>query len=153
MKDNEQQLEDIEASHALDGASYILFRYINLAEGGKILAEVELRNLWNLFVCVYGFEHTSVSFVFRSLNMNTNLKERLSYSVYVCMYVCISQVYYSYHITDIGVVNVNLEREKHLRTKNPRFQFIISKQPVDSRNNQFLSWKIEKDSYSDSTMH
>jgi hypothetical protein len=81
MKDNEQQLEDIEASHALDGASYILFRYINLAEGGKILAEVELRNLWNLFVCVYGFEHTSVSFVFRSLNMNTNLKTRLSYSV------------------------------------------------------------------------
>jgi hypothetical protein len=85
--------------------------------------------------------------------MNRNLKKRLSYSVYVCMYVCISQVYYSYHITDIGVVNVNLEREKHLRTKNPRFQFIISKQPVDSKNNQFLSWKIEKDSYSDSTMH
>ena len=40
-------LEDIEAPHTLSGASreasYILFRYIDLTEVGKSLAEVELR--------------------------------------------------------------------------------------------------------------
>ena len=40
MKDNERKLEDIEAPTKLVGASYILFRYIDLAEGGKSLAEV-----------------------------------------------------------------------------------------------------------------
>ena len=46
------KLEDIEAPHTLGGASYILFRYIDLAEGGKSLAEVELRKPRNLFACV-----------------------------------------------------------------------------------------------------
>ena len=52
MKDNELKLEDIEARHKLGGALYILFRYIDLAEGGESLAEVELRKPRNLFVCV-----------------------------------------------------------------------------------------------------
>jgi hypothetical protein len=34
MKDKELKLEDIEAPHTLGGESYILFRYIDLAEGG-----------------------------------------------------------------------------------------------------------------------
>jgi hypothetical protein len=59
MKDKELKLEDIEAPHTLGGASYILFRHIDLAEGGKSLAEVELRKPRNLgtyspiFVCFY----------------------------------------------------------------------------------------------------
>jgi hypothetical protein len=40
MKDKELKLEDIEAPHTLGGVSYILFRHINLAEGGKSLAEM-----------------------------------------------------------------------------------------------------------------
>ena len=45
-------LEVIEAPHTLGGASrgasYILFRYIDLAEVGKSLAEVELRGPMHL---------------------------------------------------------------------------------------------------------
>jgi len=48
MKDKALKLEDIEAPHTLGGASYIVFRYINLAEGGKSLAEVDLRKPRNL---------------------------------------------------------------------------------------------------------
>jgi hypothetical protein len=43
MKDKELKLEDIEAPHTRGGASYILFRYIDLAEGDKGFAEVALR--------------------------------------------------------------------------------------------------------------
>jgi hypothetical protein len=52
IKDKELKLEDIEVPHTLGGASYIRFRYIDLAEGGKSLAEVELRKPRNLFECV-----------------------------------------------------------------------------------------------------
>ena len=53
MKDKELKLEDIEAPHTIGGASYMLFRYIDLAakasqKGGKSLAEVELRKSRNL---------------------------------------------------------------------------------------------------------
>jgi hypothetical protein len=51
MKDKELKLEDIEAPHALGGASYILFRYIDPAEGGKNLVKLELRKPRNLFAC------------------------------------------------------------------------------------------------------
>ena len=35
MKDKELKLEDIEAPHTLGEATYVLFRYIDLAEGGQ----------------------------------------------------------------------------------------------------------------------
>ena len=55
MKDKELKLEDIEAPHTLGGVSYILFRHINLAEGGKSLAEIEGRKPRSLVpnVCVF----------------------------------------------------------------------------------------------------
>jgi hypothetical protein len=45
-------VEDAEAPHILGGAAYILFRYMDLAEVGQSLAEVELWKPRNLFVCV-----------------------------------------------------------------------------------------------------
>jgi hypothetical protein len=50
MKDKElkRKREDIEVPNTLGGASYILFGHIDLAEGGKSLAEVGLRKPRNL---------------------------------------------------------------------------------------------------------
>ena len=52
MKDKALKLEDIEGPDTLGGTSYILFRDIDLAEGGKGLAEVEFRKPSNTFVCL-----------------------------------------------------------------------------------------------------
>ena len=43
MKDKELKLEDVEAPHTLGGESYILFKYIDLAEICIRLAKVKLR--------------------------------------------------------------------------------------------------------------
>ena len=48
MKDKELKLEDIEGPHTLGGTSYILFRYIDLAEGGKGLCLCKGRGLVRL---------------------------------------------------------------------------------------------------------
>ena len=50
MEDKElkRKREDIEVPHTLGGASYILFGHIDLAEGGKSLAEVGLQKPRNL---------------------------------------------------------------------------------------------------------
>jgi hypothetical protein len=42
VRDKELKLEDIETPHTLGGTSCILFRCIDITEGGKSLAEVEL---------------------------------------------------------------------------------------------------------------
>ncbi len=45
-------LEVIETPYTLGGTSWILFRCIDLTEGGKSLAKLELLKPRNLFACV-----------------------------------------------------------------------------------------------------